>query len=48
MNTKNGVGRCADELKLYSICKAYTNFVERIARQHNTTVNGMQFEIETA
>lgn len=41
-STKNGMKNCKDMQALYNICKAYTNFLERIARKYDTTVNGMQ------
>ena len=47
-DTKKAIEHSSDEIKLYTICKKYTNFVEKVARQHRTTVNGMQMKIELA
>lgn len=47
-STKNGAENCIDSQTLYNICKAYTNFLERVARKYNTTVNGVQSNSEAS
>lgn len=42
--TKNAVSTSVDHNSLYKVCKDFTNFLEKVAREHGTTVNGVQAE----